>query len=200
MKIRMNKLTIFLILALIILSFPLILADQYVTTPTYFYVPSDVSFTVRLPGPPSSPGYNVSSSPVGTATTWISFNATDVNAKGVQPQTEGIVGYKQSGSLIPIFYVTNDGNTPISFKLQIAGLPACLDVCANSTCGITGTCGGATFYPTCNSIKVAEQTLVTGLLYATGQDRANITLYADFTACTAGTVYGPNTITHHSTL
>ena len=203
MKIKISKLSIFLFSILVIFTIPLILADEYVTTQAYFYIPSDVSFTIRLPGPSVNPPYTAASGlppPPYPATTWISFNATTGDDKWIQPQTEGVEFYKQNGALKPIFYVTNDGNTPIKIKLQIAVLDGCLNLCANSTCATVGGCGTATFYSTCTNIET-EQELVTNLPYINGQNKANITLYADFTGCNVGLVGGTSyQITHHSTV
>lgn len=201
MRIKISKFFIILASIFILLSIPLILADEYVTTEAFFYIPSDVSFSVKLPGPSAAVGSD-ESAPY-PSTTWISFNATDGNDQDVQPQTEGVDAYRQSEFLIPIFYVTNDGNTPISIHMQIESLAGCLSVCGNSTCAITAGCSGASFTPIDQCLNIqspSEPTLVTSLPQT---NSANISLYADFNGCSIGQYPSGSTgytITHRSSV
>ena len=178
----------------------LVLADEYAYTQAYFNIPSDVSFRVSLPGDASSPYESSETSPPTTA--WISFNTTALPANNVEPWTLGAddVIHRQNGPSQPIFYVENYGNTQIDFHIQIASLDACLDVCANSTCGDgVGACTGASFVSTCTNIEGTEAMMANELDYTSGANHVNITLYGSFGGtCTPGE-YGPYQITHRST-
>lgn len=195
---KKEKISLILITLFFVGFIGLVFADEYAYTQAYFNIPSDVSFRVSLPGDAASPYESSDTSPPTTA--WVSFNTTVLPATGVQPWTLGVdnVANKQNGPSKPIFYVENYGNTPIDFYIQIASLDACLSLCANATCGDV-SCGAAAFITTCTNINGVEAMMVNELEYASGSNRANITLYGSFGAACAQGEYGPYQITHRST-
>lgn len=156
----------------------LAVADEYAYTTAYFYIPSDISFGVFLLGT----AVNVTSleSPPGASTTWISFNASTGTEYDVQPMTEGTTTNKQDGPTRPIARIYNMGNTNFYFYMNASVGQACIDVCANSTCGGTG-CNAQ---PACNSIKELPLSWATLSTNVPTDGYLNITMYADFVTCT----------------
>ena len=205
MRLKLWGFLFVLILLSVIISVS-VFAAQYAYPEAYFFIPSDVSFTVDMPGQPDPPGtYGSEPSypgpPTGGATsTWISFN-TSTRPATVAPYTLGDIANVQNGLTTPIFLITNVGNTPFDFHIQIS-IPSpegdCLDVTAESACG-AGTCAGATnFISPAVTIKNAEVQMVEDLPSTSGENILKVALYGSFTAGCSPQEWGPYNIYHRS--
>ena len=189
MRVRINKITVGSLLAGVLIISVALAQEEFAYTTAYFYVPSDVSFTVYLLGTPT--GVDSTETFPGASTTWISFNATDgIDDFWVQPMTEGQESYQQTGATNPIVRIRNAGNTNFNFYMN-ATAPACIQLCANSTCAP----GDCTPQPSCQDIKdqsswvlIASDVVPNGFV--------NITMYANFTTC--GPIYQQGTIWYRS--
>jgi hypothetical protein len=209
MRLKLFVLFLVLILLSVIISAS-VLADQYAFTEAYFFIPSDVSFTVSIRGDPLPAFTSGGSYPGGTTTTWISFNTSSWPVTDIEPWTLGVdqVANRQDySSSLPIYEITNDGNIPFDFYIYFEALDACLEVEATSECGYgLGNCGGASGFVTNAEIEFGEGgvdangvMMVDELPHTDGQDLLYIYFFGDFGAGCSPQEYGPYIIRHRST-
>jgi hypothetical protein len=171
-------------------------ADQYAYTTAYFYLPSDVSFGVFLLGESINTSSIADNPPGNPSSTWISFNASTPNDKGIQPKTTGATINQQNGPTKSIIRIYNMGNINYKFYMNASVGQGCISLCANTTCGGSG----CTNQPTCNPIKELSGTWATLSTNLPTNGYLNVTMYADFTSCSPpmnqqGAVYYKSSLT-----
>lgn len=190
-----------------------VLADHYAYTEAYFFIPSNVEFTVSIRGDPLPAFVSGDTYPGTTTTTWISFNTSTWPITDIEPWTLGtnqVANRQDYLSSLPIYEITNDGNVAFDFYIYFETLDGCLDVEAISECGYgLGNCGSALGFKTVQTeIELGEGApvvttngvmMVDNLPDTDGQDLLYIYLFGDFQAGCSPQEYGPYIIRHRST-
>jgi len=176
---KIKNILMYALAALTIVPIGALAATSYFATTTmYFNIPSDASFSIAMPADYTSfTAITGTSEGAATATSWISFNTTTWPQATLQQATQlGDFAKNQTGSLVPIFYIDNTGNTNEKFEIKAAGaLPTGVFVWFNAT-------GGGTPTTTLTALTVGYQTLEASM---TNAQFLNVTLYANTSAASA---------------
>lgn len=177
----MDRMKIGLVLASLTLLVAIVGADSILTA-VYFNVPSDVSFTVTVPG---------ESAVASGSTADIGFNSTEPTATKINCSTsDGSAGYIQDDD-IPCFNYTNTGNRALNVSMQFgSALPAGITCKAGHNASAWQTDCGCDTLPTgcltddCVFVNESMPVKVADIAYS---DYEEVWFWADFSSVTGGT-------------
>ncbi|MBN1385665.1 hypothetical protein JW968_01665 [Candidatus Woesearchaeota archaeon] len=124
---KMNKNALIVAGAFLLLMLPVAMSQsEYITTIAHFNVPSNIAFTLTLPGQVA-----VESTGGGAATTDIEFNSTSGTEFNI---SACVVGGTCQSDGTPIFQYNNTGTVTINLSVALnTALPACMSLTGAQT-------------------------------------------------------------------